>query len=372
MTIRKSIFLITVNLAVLGGSILLLELGMHLFIDTYNDHKSFRLSQPQPYQDAPYFSVDFINESFEQPGGWTVPPGTNLLLPNDYKGKYFNVDDGIRRTTHNPPDPTRQVYLFGGSTVYASEVPDDHTIASHLQRLLMRYGYPSYRVVNLGVTSVNTIQQVERLLLTEISADDIVIFYDGVNEVVQGVLYGNAGDTIFEKDRSRPFWEKLFYRISNRSALVRHALAESTRNYQIRDLELRVDRIVTQYRKKIDEAETHVRAQGANFLHFLQPSIFSRAALNDYEQDLLKLELIPIQAENAFRSSYSLLAGVVKNRAEQGYADFDLSAVFDGLQKSVYLDFCHVNHVGNEIIANAMMGALISTGSIKRKNAGES
>ena len=338
---------------------------MRLLVETHSDHKSFRQSQPEPYLDAAYFSADFINEAFEQPGGWTLLPGTNLLLPHDYKGKYFNVDDGIRRTTDIPPEATRQIYLFGGSTMYNSEVPDDQTIASHLQRMLVKNGYDSYRVVNLGVTSVNTIQQVERLLLTEISADDVVIFYDGVNEVIQGVLYGNAGDTIVNSDRSRPLWQKLFYKIANHSVLIRHALAKTAKNYKIDDVVKRVYRTVTQYRSKIDEAETHVIVHGAHFLHFLQPNIFSRVALNDYERGLLKLDLVPIQAENAFHSTYPRLAGVVRDRADMGHADFDLTAIFDGLEKSVYLDFCHVNHVASELIARAMLDALVRTGSVK-------
>src|SRR5262245_26253949 len=47
---------------------------------------SYRLAQPGPYKDAPYFSRAFVHESQTQPGGWTTPDGTRLVLPNDFTG----------------------------------------------------------------------------------------------------------------------------------------------------------------------------------------------------------------------------------------------------------------------------------------------
>ena len=216
------------------GGVLLIEAGFRMAIEGYSDDREFRATQPPPYRGAPFFSAEFIDESFRQPGGWRALPGTNAILPNDFKGKYFTVENGLRRTDRRPTRRDGHDLLFGGSTIYNSEVPDDHTVASYLQRKLIEAGFGRHRVVNFGVTSVSTNQQVERLgATTNRESGDIVVFYDGVNDVLQGVLYGNAGDTIYGNDRSRSFGQRLVYRLSKRSVAARYLLTSANANYKI-------------------------------------------------------------------------------------------------------------------------------------------
>src|SRR6266480_3659899 len=68
-----------------------------LFFHPQMDPKSFRASRPEPYRNSPYFSPEFIEESFRQPGNWIFTP-TNLFIPQDFEGRYFNVRDGLRVT----------------------------------------------------------------------------------------------------------------------------------------------------------------------------------------------------------------------------------------------------------------------------------
>jgi hypothetical protein len=359
MNVRKSFLLVFTNAVVLLGLLLLLEFGFRLSVETHSDHQNFRLTQPAPYQNAPFFSKGFVVESFKQPGGWKIPPGTNLIIPNDFKGHYFTVEGGIRRTTNVPLGATRDIYLFGGSTVYNSEVPDDYTIASYLQRRLVRNGFGSYRVTNLGVTSVSTNQQFERLKNTNISKDDIVVFYDGVNDVVQGVLYGNAGNTIYGNDKSRPSWQKTLSKIADHSVAVRQLLSRMNANYKITNLGSRVRQTVSRYRAHTEGAQEVANAHGAQFIHFLQPSLYSLSHRGDYENKLLSLGIIPMQAEEAFLATYPHLVRYVRERSKLGFADFDLTSIFDNVAQPVYLDFCHVNHNGNEIIADSIFAALL-------------
>jgi hypothetical protein len=269
--------IVLINLLVLIGGALLIEAGFRTVVDGYSDDREFRATQPPPYRSAPFFSAEFIDEAFRQPGGWRPLPGTNAILPNDFRGKYFTVENGIRRTTGVPAGASATLYLFGGSTIYNSEVPDEHTVASYLQRGLLERGFGRYRVVNFGVTSVSTNQQLERLAMTTVAPGDTVVFYDGVNDVLQGVLYGNAGETIFGNDRSRSFGQRLLYRLSKNSVAARYWLVRGNANYQIADLEGRVARTTERYRANPEDAERRVRAQGAAFIHFLQPTLYSLA-----------------------------------------------------------------------------------------------
>jgi lysophospholipase L1-like esterase len=358
--LRNSTKVVLINLLFVVGGLLLVEAGFRLIIDGYSDERAFRATQPLPYREAPFFSAEFIDESFRQPGGWRPLAGTNAILPNDFKGKYFTVENGIRRTTDVPQEATITIYLFGGSTLYNSEVPDDHTVASYLQRALVDAGFGRHRVVNFGVSSVSTNQQIERLEAATIAAGDSVVFYDGVNDVLQGVLYGNVGATIYGNDRARSFGQRLLYRLSKRSVAARYLLTRANANYEIANLDARVAWAADRFRTNLEKAERAAREKGASFSHFLQPTLYSLARRGDYENELLTFGFVPPQAEEAFVAAYPHLAEIVAARSRHGFADFNLTAVFDGLDEPVYLDGWHINHRGNQVVAQHILAGLVA------------
>ena len=355
------------NVFVFLGALVLVEAGLRFSVEGYSDHRTFRATQPPPYRDAPYFSQEFIDESFRQPGGWRPISGTSTIVPNDFRGTHFTVEQGVRHTTDVPSDATANIYLLGGSTVYGSEVPDAHTIASYLQRGLTHAGFRN-RVVNLGVTSVNTRQQLERLEITALAEGDVVIFYDGVNDVLQGVLYGNAGETIVGNDRSRPLTHKVLHRLSKNSVAARYVLSQLNANYKIADLSSRVASTEARYAANLAAAEQLARGSGAAFVHFLQPNLYSLAKRGEYESRLLTFGFVPVQAEEAFAATYPRLANVSARRARHGFTDVDLTAIFDSVPESVYLDGWHMGHRGNEIVAEHMLAALVRGHLLQRKS----
>ena len=354
---RQPLRLIGINLAVFVAIFGLLEMAVRLFNPDFNDHRQFRETRPAPYQSAPYFSERFLRESFEQPGGYTTPPGRAYLLPNDYRGEYFNVRQHLRVTTGVPADATRRILMFGGSTLYSSEVPDAYTIASQLQRLVNRHGLP-YAVINYGVSSLNSVQQLERLRDTPLRPGDIVVFYDGVNEVIQGVLYENAGDTIASNNNNRPAWQKQIARLAKHSALARLLLGNMQKNFVPADIPRLAARTTERYRRNLDLAEAHAQARQTRFFHFLQPTLFTLGHHKSYETTLAGYSLNPPQAGTVFSATYPLFNEMVAERAATGHADFDLSKHLDRLGQPVYLDFCHVNHIGNQAIAESIYQSL--------------
>jgi len=145
-----------IQLTVIIVLLISVDLITSLFIERI-DHKEFRIQQPEPYINAEYFSKDFINESFAQLGGWLLDKTYGGVKPNNFEGKWINVRNNKRVTINKSGNYLRKIYLFGGSTVYNGEVPDNLTIASQLASL--GANNLSYEVINMGATSIHSAQQ---------------------------------------------------------------------------------------------------------------------------------------------------------------------------------------------------------------------
>ena len=164
-----------------------IDLIISLFIERIG-HKEFRIQQPEPYINAEYFSKDFINESFTQPGGWLLDKTYGGVKPRNFDGKWINVRNNRRVTINKPGNYLGKIHLFGGSTVYNGEVPDNLTIASQLA--FLGANNFSYEVVNMGATSIHSAQQFGRLKAEiKLNDGDVIIFYDGVNDVLQRIIF---------------------------------------------------------------------------------------------------------------------------------------------------------------------------------------
>ena len=329
-------------------------------------HKEFRIGKPLPYIDAPYFSKEFIDESFVQPGGWQYPDGTGLIIPNDYHGKYFNVSNGCRFTTNQPVNFINTVYIFGGSTIYCSEVPDEYTVPTQLQLLFNEHYGDRFIVQNYGTTTVTSTQELERLRLIRLKKGDVVIFYNGVNDIHQGIYYANPDETMIGRNRKvikeMTSVSKALFSLSRRSYFVRRWLnpinqtnipAHLKNNQELTKL---LRSLYELYRTNIVNAELYVTQQKAFFFHFLQPNIFTRQQLSQYENRLLlNYELNPVGIDGAFRRGYPVLREVHNNLLQHGKLNlYDLTRIFDNRENETdeyYLDIAHVNHKANAIIA---------------------
>lgn len=340
-----------------------------------NNRYSFRLARPAPYRDAWYFCPEFVDETFRQPNGWHIPPNTRLLVPGDFHGRYVNVEHGQRRTTDSPAVARHTLFVIGGSAVYAAEVPDQETIPSHLQRLLNARQPGEWRVENYGAISVTTGQQVELLGTLPVRPGDLVVFYDGVNDVYQGVYNGDPRGWVAGENRKQlkgaGFFKAALVKINAKyaaSKLQSYSAFAGTvlgnlvnRQNLVRKSHLddpgKVAALAREtaevFRANIAEANRIAKERGAGFVHFLQPQIFGERRRTPYEDAVVNNFYInPNGLETAFMTGYPLL-----REAVPGVASFDLSGVLEERRpgQEFYLDFCHVNHIANARIAAAIM-----------------
>jgi hypothetical protein len=326
----------------------------------------FRLRRPPPYQHAPYDVAELIAEA--RTIRWRT--GSDFgWLPEDREGRYINIRDHRRLTIGGSAG--RHIWMFGGSTVMSVEVPDAETPPSVVQRLADEAGWP-VKVENLGATTVTIQHQLFRLLsMTPVAAGDIVVFYDGVNDIAQSLYYQNPAGNMVEENRkvlarlSLP--QRIAFSINARfgasSAFVRRFIDPT--GPARREIDLPPSLLAALedgYYRAIVEAAAFAAAQGAQFFHFIQPSMYTVSRLSTYEQSLTENAwLYPIELRQVNAAGYPALRRASHRANALGIVSIDLSDAFDARREEIFLDYCHVTGPGNEIIGRAVYAALRQT-----------
>ena len=182
MNHRKTILGLLTILVTLFLCALALETVSFFIVKALPEHPSrweFRAAKPLAYANSPYYSTQFLDESRRAEGVGKFDEHVRRL--DNYEGRYIKIRNNHRRTTDAPIAAKSAVYVFGGSTVFSGEVPDTLTIPSFLQRELNKFT-DRYFVINAGIPSMNSNQQLFYLLATPLNIGDIVVFFDGVND----------------------------------------------------------------------------------------------------------------------------------------------------------------------------------------------
>lgn len=267
----------------------------------------------------------------------------------------------LQRRTENPPTPSpKQVYFFGGSSMWGVGADDAGTI-------------PSLFASHTGIHSENFgehgwVAHQSLLLLIQLLQSghrpDLVVFYDGVNEMQKC----RTELTPDAHERERQFEAVL--RASSRPDSFAHFLApvmalaqrvggalgvrrggpewyECHRNPQ------KAEAIANLLLQDWQLAKQLVESHGGAFVGLLQPvAYFSRTRL-----DGLKLS-------EADRTQYAAIYPLLREKIARGGQFHDLSSVLDR-DEAVYLDWCHLSRRGNERVA-ARIGEIVAPLGFRR------
>ncbi len=371
-----------INILLMGFSVLVtlgaLELFACFFYEdqalNYYDH---RVSQPEPYQNSNYFSEAFIRAStIEHPVKWNIDENTRVMFPSNCEGEFFNVKNNLRVTTNAPDSFSRSIHLFGGSTIYNLEVPDQYTVGSYLQRTLNNEFPNQYKVHNYGAISINTAQQLARLKTVNLNPNDIVVFYGGVNDGllfttgrVDGYLIGEQ-QVVFEKDELNLIQKlrfKIYRKFHQESRFVEKFLNPFTYqvpqhlndSLRVKDMQ---SELFNSYKGHVTSADSISRTQKAEFYNFLQPHIYTRKKLTSYEEELIKNRYLIAQSWLiSLKLSYEVLPQALIELEQLGIACKDLRKILDNSIDSHYLDSCHITEKGNEIVATSIFNFIFKT-----------
>lgn len=125
-------------------------------------------------------------------------------------GKYFNARNGVRITCFQPKEYIGTIYLLGPCTIIGIYTEDQYTIASLLQKKLLKQGL-MYRVENYGDILRPDAAIDSRLgAIDQLRLNDIVIYLSKTGEVIN-IQESRSLEKIFEKGQVSSGWIKDTY-----------------------------------------------------------------------------------------------------------------------------------------------------------------
>ncbi len=283
----------------------------------------------------------------------------SLWKHRDFESETINVAGGYRSTWEPPPAPGQEdveLLVFGGSTLFGGEGPDEHTIPSYLARGLER-APARYLVRNHGVSGFASDNEVHLLvrLLGRGRRPRAAIFYDGANETYNKVALGQP-HYLYENFHHLGQYSLrgALARVARRSRLVQLLAPNGTK---VRDLETDPAELARRAGSMLDDYLANVRfvrslaaAHGFDAYFFWQPTLF------DTGKALTPEERRHLEQQADLAPAYSAVRELIDRRDLLRTAGVhDLEGAVDPIRESVFLDYCHVTALANQALASAML-----------------
>jgi lysophospholipase L1-like esterase len=309
-------------------------------------------------------------------------PMRSFAGPANFSSPYFNISDGVRRSFEPPVSGAQkaaEVLFLGGSTTEGAFQRDDYTIPSDVARLAAGDGIPIH-VVNRGQYGYAVWQEVEQLeeLLTSGYRPNVVVFYDGVNDLgiqttegtttipstLKATEYAQAVAQYRNPSATQPLANRIYDAYVNRSAialatrdigsLFSNPPASSRRLTQLQGTSTapnqattaitRANDAVAVYTQAVDLIQKLAATYGFHALTFWQPFLYSKTPV------AAESNLKGFEGENP-TAEYAIAA---QARKDLRPPVIDLSDALNGVKAPVMIDYEHTNELGAQAVANAM------------------
>lgn len=379
--------------------VLLVAAELSADLDFYVRGRAYEDSQMRAecYSNAAWKRA-YFQELRQSLGRWHWHPYTYWSL-DEYHGQYINVDPGgIRRSWNWRSDNATyrkrplQIFMFGGSTMWGNGARDDYTIPSLVAKRLDAETPYRAEVVNFGMPAFVNMQEVLLLLeqLRKPRIPDLVVFYDGTNDVFSAYENRVAGVTMDEQSRAREFnifndihvWRLYNEALSN---IIRHSslgslaikIASLVLPRSFRVVDRRLVRVPTAGDTG-DTSENRSLANGVAAFYLENVRIVQQAGKDlgfhslFYLQPVLCFKKQLTTFERTIRMPYPGVAGfyatTYQSIMDQGGSRgvHDLSRIFENASGPYFLDYFHLSEAGNDVIARAMLpDIVIALGRIK-------
>jgi len=360
--IRKIIKVAVINLAVfVGVMILAAELSAFL-INAYTSDRSEESGLPN-YRGAPWVTTFYkeYKKSFEVEYRdyfvWRRKP---------FSGETVNVGSDGRRLSYQPESPvTATVFAFyGGSTMWGDGNRDQDTIPS----VFARQNQVAVRNNGEGgyIARQSLAWLVNEYILEKDAGRKVVIFYDGVNDVVQMCWRENSGiSTYHEKENQEKiagaynFWIFNFRPVKDYIDDLREDLGKLSAPKTAFNCAESADRAREVARTLIEtwsQARFLAEAHGDAFVAVLQPVAYVGSPNLSHLPDVTKDRLMHAPE---YRAVYSEIRSMVRDYP--GLHFLDLTDAYDG-DEYYYVDYCHVSPNAHEVLVKKLSAAIRKLG----------
>lgn len=285
-----------------------------------------------------------------------------------HQGETINqLPDGTRLTPGAECDSPEayRVFMFGGSTLWGMGAPDSGTIPAYVQAALDAQRDQPVCVINYGEFSFVNTQEVIRLMLElrEGNIPDLVIFYDGINDVVSAHQNGVAGlhrqmgvfAPLFTEQTSSGSlsdWLRNTYTARFLSGLIGRGGGSTGMLMPTSDTPL-AQGVVDAYLGNYGIVDALAAAYGFDYIFIWQPVLFIGEKPMTPEEALL-VQAVPDGLDDLYTESYALVEAAAPEHPNLFY----LAGVFDNTTEMVYLDHQHLIPEGNAIVAREIVALL--------------
>lgn len=330
--------IISVNLLILVCLLVVTEIGFRFVTENYEGYSWEMLLARNSESTSHYQAVEnFRSSRLDGPG----------LIPHP---EISRTAGGLRTTTNQPASVMGRILIFGGSTTFCGEVPDDMTPPSILQRRLNDRG-AKRRVENFGKNAATSTDRVIVLEgVDDLGRGDIVIFYVGINEAGVGFTQKQQPSGIISMI---PEIGTGLQRMGNYSRIANVLYKKFVFGSIVVSERSKLDAI-QQFRKSMDDAKAITDKAGAFLIPVMQANLFTRNPSTAYDNELGKLYGIELSV--VMRDMYARFLPVVSTYEYHG----DATAVMNNLEPSPYYDWMHVNVEGNKRIAEYLENHLVA------------
>lgn len=298
-------------------------------------------------------AAEFWAEQAQTRVRWS--PYTYWVL-DEFHGEFINVDaDGIRQTPNFADDSAKNIYFFGGSTMWGEGARDAYTIAGHMARLLNEDDTPQ-NIVNYGQTGYVSTQDLIwfQLQLIRGNVPDAAVFYQGFNDVLGAWGNDAVGVTLQETMRLNDAEAGRILRSGQPVLRLPNFDLAQLDMSQAAVENLTAENIANRWFDNVEMIESLAEAYGVKVVFVWQPAIIFKDILSESEQAIYE------RTENERSGLFELYREVdtlVQDRIAEGEYDniVVLSELFADSDEAIFHDLVHITEIGNAYVAEAIL-----------------
>jgi lysophospholipase L1-like esterase len=306
-----------------------------------------------------YASIDWAEQHIrELDQAQMTPARTDFKSFIGWRRKPFNGETiniggpyAQRRTVNTATSDARKAYFFGGSTMWGTGANDEGTIPSQFAALT---GMNTDNFGEAGYTAHHSLMLLIQLL-QDGHRPDLVVFYDGVNEVAikcvteltpDSHMLEARIDSLLKEQATSPasfahYLAPVWYVAGRvKSVLTRNSGVARAEGFNCHVSPEKASRIADNVLQDWQMAKRIVESYGIKFVGILQPAIYFSRTRRDHLADVFPL------MQTQFLSVYPL----IKQRIAEAGNFHDLTSVLD-FDEYFYIDFCHLSPNGNRRVA---------------------